>query len=135
MLNWTASGTVGWGNGVNVLWNGSAMWPNASQTANFSQPVSKQPHGIILVFRGYNNGAQNGDWNTFFVSKHEIIQHSAQGHTFFISHTPGTNFATKYIYISDGKLVGHDNNSKSGTGADGVKYHNNRYVLQYVLGV
>lgn len=119
----------------NVLWNGSAMWPNASQTATFSQPVSKQPHGVILVFRGYNGGAQNSDWNTFFVSKHEIIQHSAQGHTFFISHTPGTNFATKYIYISDGKLVGHDNNSKSGTGADGVKYHNNRYVLQYVLGV
>ena len=111
------------------------MWPNASQTATFSQPVSKQPHGVILVFRGYNGGAQNSDWNTFFVSKHEIIQHSAQGHTFFISHTPGTNFATKYIYISDGKLVGHDNNSKSGTGADGVKYYNNRYVLQYVLGV
>ena len=119
----------------NILWNGSAMWPNASQTATFSQAISKQPHGIILVFRGYNSGVQNGDWHSFFVSKQEVADHGGQGHTFFLSHTPGTIFSTKYIYISDGKLVGHDNNSKSGTGADGVKYHNNRYVLQYVLGV
>ena len=119
----------------NILWSGSAMWPNASQTANFSQTVSKQPHGIVLVFRGYNSGVQNGDWHSFFVSKHEVAQHGKQGHCFFLSRTPSVMFATKYIYISDNKLTGHDNNSKSETTSEGITYRNNRYVLQYVLGV
>lgn len=119
----------------NILWSGSAMWPNASQTANFSQTVSKQPHGIVLVFRGYNSGVQNGDWHSFFVSKHEVAKHGGQGHCFFLSHTPSIMFATKYIYISDNRLKGHDNNSKSETTSEGITYRNNRYVLQYVLGV
>ena len=119
----------------NILWSGSAMWPNASQTANFSQTVSKQPHGIVLVFRGYNSGVQNGDWHSFFVSKHEVAKHGGQGHCFFLSHTPSIMFATKYIYISDNRLTGHDNNSKSETTSEGITYRNNRYVLQYVLGV
>ena len=119
----------------NILWSGSAMWPNASQTANFSQTVSKQPHGIVLVFRGYNSGVQNGDWHSFFVSKHEVAKHGGQGHCFFLSRTPSVMFATKYIYISDNKLTGHDNNSKSATTSEGITYRNNRYVLQYVLGV
>lgn len=119
----------------NILWSGSAMWPNASQTANFSQTVSKQPHGIVLVFRGYNSGVQNGDWHSFFVSKHEVAKHGGQGHCFFLSHTPSVMFATKYIYISDNRLTGHDNNSKSETTSEGITYRNNRYVLQYVLGV
>ena len=119
----------------NILWSGSAMWPNASQTANFSQTVSKQPHGIVLVFRGYNSGVQNGDWHSFFVSKHEVAKHGGQGHCFFLSRTPSVMFATKYIYISDNKLTGHDNNSKSETTSEGITYRNNRYVLQYVLGV
>ena len=119
----------------NILWSGSAMWPNASQTANFSQTVSKQPHGIVLVFRGYNSGVQNGDWHSFFVSKHAVAKHGGQGHCFFLSHTPSVMFATKYIYISDNRLTGHDNNSKSETTSEGITYRNNRYVLQYVLGV
>lgn len=119
----------------NILWSGSAMWPNASQTANFSQTVSKQPHGIVLVFRGYNSGVQNGDWHSFFVSKHEVAKHGEQGHCFFLSHTPSVMFATKYIYISDNRLTGHANNSKSETTSEGITYRNNRYVLQYVLGV
>lgn len=119
----------------NILWSGSAMWPNASQTANFSQTVSKQPHGIVLVFRGYNSGVKNGDWHSFFVSKHEVAKHGGQGHCFFLSHTPSTMFATKYIYISDNRLTGHDNNSKSETTSEGITYRNNRYALQYVLGV
>lgn len=119
----------------NILWGGGAIWPNASQTATFSQPVSKQPHGIVLVFRGYNSAVQNGDWHSFFISKHEVAGHGGQGHSFFLSHTPLSMLATKYIYVSDSKLTGHDNNSKSETTSDGITYRNNRYVLQYVLGV
>lgn len=119
----------------NVLWSGSALWPSNDHTCNFSKPISKQPHGILLIFRGYDGSALNADWHTFFVSKKEISSHQGQGHSFFLSHTPGTNFSTKYIYIYDTYLRGHANNNQSGTGSDGVKYTNNKYALQYVVGV
>lgn len=119
----------------NVLWSGTALWPSDSHTCNFSKPVSQQPHGILLVFRGYDGNALNADWHTFFVSKKEISSHQGHGHLFFLSHTPCTNFSTKYIYIYDSYLKGHANNNRSGTGSDGVKYTNNKYALQYVLGV
>lgn len=119
----------------NVLWNGTALWPSDQHTCNFSKPVSQQPHGILLVFRGYDGNALNADWHTFFVSKKEINSHQGQGHSFFLVHTPGTNFATKYIYIYDSYLRGHANNNQTGTGSNGVKYANNKYALQYVLGI
>lgn len=119
----------------NVLWSGTALWPSDSHTCNFSKPVSQQPHGILLVFRGYDGNALNADWHTFFVSKKEISSHQGHGHSFFLSHTPCTNFSTKYIYIYDTYLRGHANNNQSGTGSNGVKYTNNKYALQYVLGV
>lgn len=119
----------------NVLWSGTALWPSDSHTCNFSKPVSQQPHGILLVFRGYDGNALNADWHTFFVSKKEISSHQGHGHSFFLSRTPCTNFSTKYIYIYDSYLKGHANNNRSGTGSDGVKYTNNKYALQYVLGV
>lgn len=119
----------------NVLWSGSALWPNNDHTCNFSKPISKQPHGILLIFRGYDGNALNADWHTFFVSKKEISSHQGQGHSFFLSHTPCTNFSTKYIYIYDTYLRGHANNNQSGTGSNGVKYTNNKYALQYVVGV
>lgn len=119
----------------NVLWSGTALWPSDSHTCNFSKPVSQQPHGILLVFRGHDGNALNADWHTFFVSKKEISSHQGQGHSFFLSHTPCTNFSTKYIYIYDTYLRGHANNNQSGTGSNGVKYTNNKYALQYVVGV
>lgn len=119
----------------NVLWSGTALWPSDSHTCNFSKPVSQQPHGILLVFRGYDGNALNADWHTFFVSKKEISSHQGHGHSFFLSHTPCTNFSTKYIYIYDSYLRGHANNNQSGTGSNGVKYTNNKYALQYVVGV
>lgn len=119
----------------NVLWSGTALWPSDSHTCNFSKPVSQQPHGILLVFRGYDGNALNADWHTFFVSKKEISSHQGHGHSFFLSHTPCTNFSTKYIYIYDTYLRGHANNNQSGTDSNGVKYTNNKYALQYVVGV
>lgn len=119
----------------NVLWSGTALWPSNDHTCNFSKPVSEQAHGILLVFRGYDGSALNADWHTFFVSKKEISSHQGHGHSFFLSHTPCTNFSTKYIYIYDTYLRGHANNNQSGTGSNGVKYTNNKYALQYVVGV
>ena len=43
--------------------------------------------------------------------------------------------ASKYLYINDTSIVGNDNNNKTGTGASGIVYANNGFVLRYVIGV
>ena len=118
----------------NLLWSGTAF-PLTDQTCYFNQSVSLQPHGIILVFRGWNNGAVNGDWNSFFISKYEVGRHNGRGHGFLMSSTKLNRMCQKYIYIEDTYLWGHEDNNKKGTGASGAKYENDRFVLQYVLGV
>lgn len=118
----------------NILWSGNAF-PTNSQTCNFTQSVSEQPHGIILVFRGWNSGAVNGDWNSFFISKYEVDRHNGQGHGFLMSSTNLNRVCQKYIYISDTFLTRASQNNQSGTGSSGVKYANDRFALQYVLGV
>lgn len=57
----------------NVLWSGTALWPSDSHTCNFSKPVSQQPHGILLVFRGYDGNALNADWHTFSYRKRKLV--------------------------------------------------------------
>lgn len=118
----------------NILWSGTAF-PLTDQTCYFNQSVSLQPHGIILVFRGWNNGAVNGDWNSFFISKYEVGRHNGRGHGFLMSSTKLNRMCQKYIYIEDTYLWGHEDNNKKGTGASGAKYENDRFALQYVLGV
>ncbi len=118
----------------NILWSGNAF-PTNSQTCNFTQSVSEQPHGIILVFRGWNSGAVNGDWNSFFISKYEVDKHDSQGHGFLMSSTNLNRICQKYIYISDTFLTGATQNNQTGTGSSGIKYANDRFALQYVIGV
>lgn len=45
--------------------------------------------------------------------------------------------ATKYLYISDNKIVSHANNKATGTGTStsGIVCTNNRFVLRYVIDV
>jgi hypothetical protein len=44
-------------------------------------------------------------------------------------------YAAKYLYINDDRIVGNDNNTATGTGACGITYANNGFVLRYVIGV
>lgn len=135
VMTWTASGTVGWTNGNNVLWRSSAVWPTASQTCTFSQPISRQQHGIIITFSGYDNGSQNADWHSFFISKNEIANHNDSGFGFFMSSTNCNRVCQKYLKISDGNLRGVDTNTATGTGSSGIQYQCNRFVLRSVIGV
>lgn len=120
----------------NLLWSG-AYYMKASQTATLSQKVSEQPHGIQLVFSGYTDGEAKDHWfNSFFISKYEVALHNGVGHNFLL--TAGAIFqylGEKYLYISDDKIVGLDNNERTGTGASGITYANNMFVLRYVIGV
>ncbi len=118
-----------------LLWSGE-RYPTASQTSNFQEPVSNQPHGILLVFSGYDMGsAQDVDWNTFFVSKREVAEWGGRGHGFLMSSTALNRVCQKYIYISNTFLKGHDQNNQSGTGDSGASYKNHLFVLRYVFGV
>lgn len=118
-----------------VLWSG-AWYMNASHRATLSEAITKQPTGICLVFSSYSNGSvQNWDFNIFFVPKQQITHQPGVGHAFTMSHSLQNNFAVKYLYIQDTNIVGNDNNVKTGTGDDGIKYTNSAYVLRYVIGV
>ena len=65
-----------------ILWSGT-YYMTENQTAELSEPVSKQPNGIVLVFSRYTNGAaQNTNFKTFFVPKLFISSWSGYGSAF-----------------------------------------------------
>lgn len=57
------------------------------------------------------------------------------GSTFNMSTNAQEMFASKYLYFTDTTITGHANNIATGTGANGIKYSNNMFVLRYVIGV
>lgn len=120
----------------NVLWSG-AMYMTDAHTISLSQKVSKQAAGIALIFSSYNGESANDyHFNCFFVPKTQIKTHAGLGHTFFLcnNNTFGT-VGSKYLYISDDKIVGNANNTASGTSECGLTYNNKYFVLRYVIGV
>lgn len=118
-----------------VLWSG-AKYMTSGHTAELSETISSQPNGICLVFSEYVDGeAKNYSFISRFVSKKLVASHSGCGHCFQMCNSSLNYFATKYLYISDAKIVGNDNNSLTGTGSTGITYTNSRFVLRYVIGV
>lgn len=118
-----------------ILWTGS-YYMNASQTATLTEPVSKQPRGIVLVFSEYANGeAQDYSFISRFVPKKVVSTHSGKGHSFNMFSSKFAYCATKYLYISDSTITGNDANTETGTAATGIKYTNKKFVLRYVIGV
>lgn len=118
-----------------VLWSGG-YYMTSGHTVNLSEKVSIQPSGICLVFSEYYDAeAKNQSFVSFFISKKLVADQAGKGHSFMMCTSNLAYFATKYLYIHDTKIVGHDNNSLTGTGTSGIKYTNNRFVLRYVIGV
>lgn len=133
----------GWGGwvcvsdfGTKILWSGG-WYMTAEHIASLSAPVSAQKGGIVLVFSRYSSGTvQNYHFQSFFVPKAAVAQHQGQGHTFMLTSDGLFGlFAGKYLYIYDDRIVGHENNTKKGTGSSGITYDNSAYVLRYVVGV
>lgn len=120
-----------------ILWGGdltSGMYMTEGHTANLTEAVSAQPHGIVLVFSAYNGTSDtNHSWQSFFVPK-QLVAASTSGHTFVLSRGKYSYTGTKYLYIHDTYISGHADNSLTGT-ANGVTYANNKFVLRYVIGV
>lgn len=118
-----------------VLWSGD-LYMTADHTAELSEKISAQPTGINLVFSEYYDGeVKNQTFISCFLTKKLVNAHAGCGHCFMLCNSTLNYFATKYLYISDDKIVGHDNNKATGTGNTGITYTNNRFVLRYVIGV
>lgn len=119
-----------------LLWQG-AYFMTANQTANLASPVSAQNNGIVLVFSNYdttNSQANDYDWHCYFVPKYLVDIKDGTGHCFNMMSQSFGDICSKYIYISDTGLTGHDNNTKSATN-NGINYSNAKYVLRYIFGV
>lgn len=120
-------------NGKRVLWSG-AKYMTASQTVQLGENVSDMPHGIVLVFSGYSDGAaQNCDFVEFYVPKHTVETHVGCGHSFVMANSNATRVGHKYLYINDDQITGHANNTATGE-ASGITWNSNYFVLRYVLG-
>lgn len=109
---------------------------NGSQSVTLSEPISAQPTGIVLVFSQYKNGAvSNASFHCRFIPKSMVTLHSGVAQCIQLSTSNLDIFATKYLYISDSKITGHDNNTLTFTGDSGITATNSAFVLRYVIGV
>ena len=120
-----------------ILWGEdltSGMYMTSGHTANLTEAVSAQRHGIVLVFSAYNGADDtNYSWECFFVPK-QLVALSTSGHTFILGRGKFTYTGTKYLYIYDTYVKGHDDNNLTGSN-NGITYNNNKFVLRYVIGV
>ena len=122
------------GNSGGILWSGS-WWMTSAHTAKLSQLVSEQKNGIILVFSQFtDNAVNNSSFHHRVIHKDWVAAHPGHAECVQLTTSDLNLFATKYLYIHDDKIVGHDNNSKSGTGASGITYDNSGFILRYVIG-
>lgn len=123
-----------------VLWYGAKQMIT-DETITLGEAVSAQPHGIVLIFSRYNvstSTPENYHFNTEFIPKEFVAKSGGGGHSsLIVSDASFGLFAAKYLYIHDAEIVGggNDVNTAIGTGACGIKYTNNAYVLRYVIGV
>ena len=136
----------GWGawnlvySGANrILWDGSSLL-TASQTVTFSEPISLQENGIVLVFTRYvSNAAVNYNYSCHYVPKQVVsgalsLGQTAAGVTLIMATNKFEYISGKYLRITDTKITGDDANSASGV-SNGVTFNNDRFALRYVIGV
>ena len=116
-----------------VLWSGGSHM-NASQSATFSNSVSDQPSGIVLVFSEYvpsTAEVKNQGFWARFVPKYAISAHS--GCFFEFVEPCWSNLPKTYVkglYLSNTGATGHSYNTKSDD-----NYYSSYCVLRYVIGV
>ena len=124
----------------NILWSGTwhGGWAQAAGEAIFSEPVSIQHSGIVLVFQEYDPSTQKvsgTNINSFFVSKKQIALLSGAGVNFTFAQWFGDQFVSKYLYINDTKITGNVDNATGSWTRNGVTFCNNLTVLTKVIGV
>lgn len=138
MIDSISASKINYGNGEQkLLWGKeltSGMSMTAGHTINLAEAISAQPYGIVLVFSAYESESDtNHSWESFFVPK-QLVALSTSGHAFILGRGKFTYIGTKYLYIKDTSITGHDDNELTGSN-NGITYANNKFVLRYVIGV
>ena len=98
---------------------------------NLPERLSDQPHGIILHWQGYTGSqTQNGNHSYQFIPKEHAAFGGGVGHIMSVS--DGTILGCKYLYVTNTKITGHENNNLSFDLGD-VTFANNRWVLTQII--
>ena len=117
------------------LLKSTGMVFTAGHSITLDEPISKQMHGIVLVFSAYVDGTiHNYDFISYYVPKELIASLPSKGHSFPLMRIDCYDVAVKFLYIDDTRIWGDDRNGSSGTGSN-ISYKNNAFVLRYVYGV
>lgn len=100
-----------------VLWhNDAGMFMRASQSVTLSRPVSETSGGIVLLWRQYDDGAPIvGGACCQYVPKADVAAYPGMGHGCLMTSRAGDIIGTKYVYVSDDRIVGHDDNQRNAT--------------------
>lgn len=121
-----------------VLWSGNYVL-TAAQSLTFSEKLSQQQHGVVLVFSRYaSSGVQNYAYSCHFIPKMIFTAMSnTSANMNLIMSTGGFEYvAGKSFSITDTGITGSDTNDDAGTSAlSGITYNNGMFALRYVIGV
>lgn len=127
-----------------VLYSSSGIAMQANHTVTLNEKISAQPHGIVLVFSNYQNGAStDSHFNCYFLPKNVFTAYTGSTVGFCIpmwQHVASV-VATKYLYFTDTTIKGHANNWEVGAGAVAasgyvtINKDGQRFVLRRVIGV
>ena len=122
-----------------ILWTGNYVM-NASQSVTFSEALSQQEHGIVLVFSRYaTTGEQNYAFSCHFISKLFVATAggtSGVNMNLVMATTKFDYIAGKTLTITDTGITGHADNTATGTASiSGITYYNDKFALRYVVGV
>ena len=128
--------TIRNGETSSYTYNSIDWYMDGAKTVLLEETISSQQNGLILVWSFYNGGAKNWGWNFTVIPKIFVPDNPDGGgmSTFMSEAATLGNVGVKYIYVRDDRIIGNDNNAKSGTGPSGIKYYNNRFVLRWVYG-
>lgn len=119
-----------------MLKSGIAAYMHGGQTELLPEPISEQPHGIVLHWSGFSeSGFADYARNHYqFIPKTHVDNETYAGTTVqeVMGHGPTLCYKTLYVY--DDRLVGIDENTGTRSGSS-VTYNNSAFVLREIIGV
>lgn len=122
-----------------VLWTGSSLL-TAGQSITFSEPMSQQQSGVVLVFSRYTaSTAQDYQYSCHFIPKQLVSTatsagQSAAGVAITMATSKFDYIAGKFVRVTETGVTGDETNNASGT-TNGITYNNGGFALRYVIGV
>lgn len=118
-----------------ILWSGALQMTDIDDIT-LSEKISEQATGIELIFSEYSDETiRNYSFQHERISKYMVSAHNGVGHVVKLCNSTLNVFANKYLYIYDEHIKGYQNNDATGTGASGITFTNNRFILRYVIGI